>query len=58
MYKVDLVVHGSTPVDPDSDGQDPYELPKELGIYREIESSNGSLLTERIIERIFEHRKL
>lgn len=29
-FKVDLVVHGHTPVCPDDNGEDPYAVPKEL----------------------------
>ncbi|KAJ3077451.1 Ethanolamine-phosphate cytidylyltransferase [Quaeritorhiza haematococci] len=58
VYQVSIVVHGSTEVDPDLDGSDPYQLPKRLGIYKEIESPKASLSTQTILDRIFEHRKL
>jgi ethanolamine-phosphate cytidylyltransferase len=40
------------------DGKDPYELPKELGIYTEIDTPNSTITTEGIITRIIENRKM
>jgi ethanolamine-phosphate cytidylyltransferase len=39
------------------DGRDPYELPKKLGIYKEIDTPNSTITTEGIINRIIENRK-
>ncbi|RUS34869.1 hypothetical protein BC938DRAFT_478120 [Jimgerdemannia flammicorona] len=58
VYKVDIVAHGNTPAETDVDGKDPYELPKSLGIYVEVENPNASVTTEGIITRIIEHRKI
>ncbi|KAJ1962804.1 choline phosphate cytidylyltransferase [Dipsacomyces acuminosporus] len=56
VYHVDVVVHGASDRPVDIDGKDPYALPKELGIYREIEHPNLSLTTTAIIDRIIENR--
>lgn len=53
--KVDVVVHGATPAAPDEDGSDPYRLPKERGIYKELENPI-KLTTSKIVERIIQHR--
>ena len=38
-FNVSLVCHGlTTEVKPDVDGQDPYALPKSLGIYQVVDS--------------------
>ncbi|TPX60163.1 hypothetical protein PhCBS80983_g01969 [Powellomyces hirtus] len=58
VYHVNVVVHGSTPIDKDIDGSDPYRLPKELGIYKEIPSPNDTLTTDTIVSRIIAHRTL
>ncbi|KAG0256782.1 Ethanolamine-phosphate cytidylyltransferase [Actinomortierella ambigua] len=58
VYKVDLVVHGNTPSLKDLNGEDPYKLPKERGIYIEIENPQNSVTTESIIDRIIAHRKV
>ncbi|KAG2186271.1 hypothetical protein INT43_002709 [Umbelopsis isabellina] len=58
VYNVSLVAHGNTPTEPDLDGKDPYELPKQLGIYYELENPNASVTTEGIIDRIIEHRRV
>ncbi|KAJ3170665.1 Ethanolamine-phosphate cytidylyltransferase [Geranomyces variabilis] len=58
VYSVHVVVHGSTAIDADTDGQDPYKLPKELGIYKAVESPQESLTTDTIVDRIIEHRTL
>ncbi|KAI7866260.1 hypothetical protein BDF14DRAFT_1743753 [Spinellus fusiger] len=55
-YKVNVVAHGNTTMEPDLDGNDPYKLAKELGIYREIENPNSTITTEGIIDRIIENR--
>ena len=55
QLKVDLVIHGMTEIMPDEDGQDPYEIPKSQGKFKQIESGND-MTTQRIVERIIEHR--
>ncbi|XP_066155003.1 ethanolamine-phosphate cytidylyltransferase isoform X1 [Euwallacea fornicatus] len=54
-FKVDVVVHGQTPVMEDIDGTDPYEIPKRLGKFISIDSGN-SMTTEKIVERIIRNR--
>ncbi|KAI8851095.1 hypothetical protein BC829DRAFT_368759 [Chytridium lagenaria] len=56
VCKVSVVAHGTTECEPDIDGSDPYRLPKELGIYREVASTRGDVTTESIIERIMLNR--
>ncbi|KAJ3045566.1 Ethanolamine-phosphate cytidylyltransferase [Rhizophlyctis rosea] len=58
VFNVSLVVHGSTIVDVDENGEDPYALPKSLTIYREIPSPMETLTTDTIINRIIEHRRV
>ncbi len=53
---ITMVVHGSGPVDPAEDGSDPYEIPKSLGIYSDIDSGSG-VTTTMIIERIMDNAK-
>lgn len=53
--KINYVVQGKTPVKPDEDGNDPYEVPKEKGIFKIIDSGNN-LTTDVIIKRIIQHR--
>ncbi|KAI8377779.1 uncharacterized protein BYT42DRAFT_571666 [Radiomyces spectabilis] len=55
-YKMTIVAHGNTPTEPDLDGCDPYELPKQRGIYVEIENPNATITTQGIIDRIIENR--
>ncbi|KAL0088174.1 hypothetical protein J3Q64DRAFT_1808284 [Phycomyces blakesleeanus] len=55
-YKVQVVAHGNTSMEPDLDGNDPYKLAKQRGIYREIENPNSTITTEGIIDRIIENR--
>ncbi|KAF9981418.1 Ethanolamine-phosphate cytidylyltransferase [Modicella reniformis] len=57
VYKVNVVVHGNTPTLEDSDGEDPYKLAKERGIYREIDNPQNTVTTESIIDRIITHRR-
>ncbi|CEP15035.1 hypothetical protein [Parasitella parasitica] len=57
-YKVALVAHGSSHLEKDMDGKDPYALPKELGICVEINTPNATITTEGIIDRIIENRKI
>lgn len=56
-YGVSLVVHGSQPGYLDG-GQDPYELPKSLGIYKEIETDYSGFSIQGILERIMKNRNL
>lgn len=55
-FKVDVVCHGKTSIhiDPET-GKDPYEIPKEMGKYVEIESGN-ELTTEKLVQRIVARR--
>ncbi|GAA5809547.1 hypothetical protein MFLAVUS_002957 [Mucor flavus] len=55
-YNVSIVVHGNTPTEPDLDGSDPYQLPKQRNIYIEIENPNNTITTQGIIDRIIENR--
>jgi len=54
-FKIDVVAHGKTPVMPDVDGKDPYEEPKQLGIFKTLDSKND-LTTQDIVERIIQNR--
>ena len=54
-FRVDIVVHGFTNVAPDLDGSDPYELPKQLDKFINVDSGNN-LTTPTIVERIIENR--
>ena len=56
IYKVNVVAHGVTSALPDSDHQDPYKLPKELGIYKTIETQYSKVTYNTIIERIVSNR--
>ncbi|KAJ3293809.1 Ethanolamine-phosphate cytidylyltransferase [Borealophlyctis nickersoniae] len=58
VYNVSLVVHGNTTYDLDMDRTDPYLLPKQLGIFRQIESPRADLTTDTIVNRIIEHRRV
>ncbi|EPB89151.1 ethanolamine-phosphate cytidylyltransferase [Mucor circinelloides 1006PhL] len=57
-YKVALVAHGNSVLEKDMDGRNPYDLPKKLGIYKEIDTPNATITTEGIINRIIENRKI
>lgn len=54
-FKVSLVIHGQTEVDPDVDERDPYEVPKGLGKFQQIDSGNP-MSTQDIITRIIDNR--
>lgn len=54
-FKVDVVVHGETPVLPDEDGQDPYDYPKKIGKFFLVNSGND-MTTEKIVQRIITNR--
>lgn len=51
--KVDIVIHGVTPIN--SDHGDPYAVPKRMEKFRVIDSGN-SMTTEKIVERIIKNR--
>ncbi|KAG0170341.1 Ethanolamine-phosphate cytidylyltransferase [Apophysomyces sp. BC1034] len=55
-YNVQIVAHGNTDTEPDLDGLDPYLLPKQRGIYVEIENPNATITTRGIIDRIIKNR--
>ncbi|KAJ1989637.1 choline phosphate cytidylyltransferase [Dimargaris cristalligena] len=57
VYQVDIVAHGVKDSPPDVDGRDPYELPKELGIYHEINHAANDTTTTTIITRIITQRQ-
>ncbi len=54
-FKVSLVIHGQTPCEADIDGSDPYEVPKALGKFQQIDSGN-LMTTQDIITRIIDNR--
>lgn len=54
-FKVDLVCHGQTPIQPDVDGSDPYAEPKKQGKFKLLNSEN-TMTTEKIVDRIIHHR--
>lgn len=54
-FRVALVIHGQTQCDPDVDGRDPYEVPKALGKFQQIDSGNP-MSTQQIITRIIDNR--
>jgi len=55
-FKVDVVVHGMTAIEPDTNlQQDPYAYPKMEGKFVQIDSGND-LTTEDIIQRIILNR--
>ncbi|KAI8081679.1 uncharacterized protein BX664DRAFT_340995 [Halteromyces radiatus] len=55
-YTVHIVAHSNTVTAPDLDGRDPYELPKQRGIYQIIDNPNSTITTDGIIDRIIENR--
>ncbi|CAO3650110.1 unnamed protein product [Cunninghamella echinulata] len=57
-YNVHIVAHSNTEIEPDVDGSDPYELPKQRGIYQIIDNPNSTITTRGIIDRIIENRKI
>ncbi|XP_023020118.1 phosphoethanolamine cytidylyltransferase isoform X2 [Leptinotarsa decemlineata] len=54
-FKVDIVVHGETPVMNDEDGEDPFKYPKYLGKFVTVDSGND-MTTEKIVDRIIRNR--
>jgi ethanolamine-phosphate cytidylyltransferase len=58
VYNIHIVVHGTTEITADVNGQDPYALPKQLGIYQEIETPLSAMTNEVIINRIVANRQV
>ncbi|KAI4471333.1 ethanolamine-phosphate cytidylyltransferase [Holotrichia oblita] len=54
-FKVDIVIHGRTPVMNDENGEDPFSLPKKLSKFLVVDSKND-MTTEKIVERIIRNR--
>jgi ethanolamine-phosphate cytidylyltransferase len=55
-FRIDLVAQGARGDHmPDENELDPYELPKDMGIFRIVDSKND-MTTGAIIERIIAHR--
>jgi len=54
-FNVNVVAHGHTSVPADVDGTDPYEVPKSLDMFINVDSGNN-LTTGKIVERIIENR--
>ncbi|KAJ8958172.1 hypothetical protein NQ318_006111 [Aromia moschata] len=54
-FKVDVVIHGTTPVMNDEDGEDPFRYPKEVGRFVVVDSAND-MTTDKIVERIIRNR--
>lgn len=56
LYTVTAVVHGKQSVHLENE-RDPYEIPKAMGIYHEVETEFSYLTTEIIIDRIISQRE-
>lgn len=56
IYKVSVVAHGVNSALPDSEDQDPYKLPKELGIFKTIQTQYSDHTYNTIIDRIVKNR--
>lgn len=57
-FNISAVVHGKTNVDLDTNDEDPYRIPKERGIYHEVEGSKFShITTQTIVDRIISRRQ-
>ncbi|XP_071812948.1 ethanolamine-phosphate cytidylyltransferase-like [Apostichopus japonicus] len=54
-FNVDVVVRGKTSYNYAADSTDPYEIPKEMGIYHEVDSGND-MSTQKIVARIIANR--
>lgn len=54
-FKVDVVVHGETPIMEDVNEEDPFRYPKEIGKFVKVNSGND-MTTEKIVERIIRNR--
>lgn len=57
MFNVHMVIHGATEYSSDMNGMDPYKLPKEMGMYKEINTDFSYLTATVVIERIFHQRQ-
>jgi len=55
QFRIDVVIHGKTQISPDSMGRDPYEVAKEMGIFKAIDSKNP-LTTADIVQRIIRNK--
>ena len=53
-----VVAHGTVADANDDGGADPYEVPKALGIFREIPSRSPQLTVDNIVGRIQVGRKI
>lgn len=56
-YGVSVVLHGKQSVFLEN-GQDPYELPKSLQIYKEVETEYSGFTIQTVLERIIKNRNL
>lgn len=54
-FNVDVVVRGKTTYSICDDLSDPYQIPKEMGIYHEVDSEND-MSTQKIVARIIANR--
>lgn len=54
-FKVDVVVHGGSPVSLDEEGDDPYDYPRSIGKFVIVNSGN-EMTTEKIVQRIIKNR--
>ncbi|XKL63384.1 hypothetical protein PGB90_005748 [Kerria lacca] len=54
-FRVDLVCHGMTTLKNDTNGVNPYAVPKRLGKFKLLDSCN-TMTTEKIVERIIRNR--
>ncbi|XP_071965780.1 ethanolamine-phosphate cytidylyltransferase-like [Antedon mediterranea] len=55
-FGVDVVVHGMTPIKPSANGSNPYETPKNKGIFKIVDSCSD-MSTSKIVDRIIENRR-
>jgi len=56
MQEINVVVHGRQEAMPCEDGSDPFSVPKDLGIFVEVDS-DCEVTTTMIIDRILENRR-
>jgi ethanolamine-phosphate cytidylyltransferase len=54
-FKINIVAHGKTPIVLNEEGLDPFQVPKQLGIFQLIDSSNR-MTSMTIIDRIIAQR--
>ncbi|KAI8598662.1 hypothetical protein EDD21DRAFT_434581 [Dissophora ornata] len=57
-YGVDVVVRGATTASNDTNGQDPYRIPKQRGIFVQLDQPPHPVTTESIVHRILVNRNL